>query len=248
MGSAHEGHGHADVDIHVEREVAILLGPGAIHGDLVVPRHAGGIVAIAHTVGAGRRDAATLALARSFQERGLATLMVELLTDEERDASGAAHLDSDVELLASRMVAVDEWLATHDETSRYPVGWVASDAAAAAALVSAAGRPRDVYAVVSIGGRPDLATEHLDRVRAPTLLLAGDADRDVVELNRRALDALPGEKALEVVKGRGRLLEEGSLERVTELAGDWLRRHLVGPERATPRGPLRSRSRATREV
>lgn len=240
MGDAHEGHGHADVDVHVEREVSVLLGPDAIHGSLVIPRTAAGVVALAHASSGGRGDGWSQALARSFQRRGLATLAMDLLTADE-----SAH--DDVELIAARMTAVEEWLATHDDTSRLGVGWLATDVAAAAALRAAAARPRDVYAIVSVGGRPDLAGDDvLPDVHAPTLVILGSEDRGLKDLARSVLDRLEAEGRLATVRTESaRIVEdERAMGEVARLAGEWFVRHLVGPERTEPEGPVRARGRA----
>jgi dienelactone hydrolase len=160
---------------------------------------------------------------------GFATLLVDLLTeDEEKLDERTGRLRFDVELLAERVRAVTQWLATDDVTSRLPIGYFGSSTGAAAALIASTERPRDVYAVVSRGGRVDLAGTALPLVKAPTQLIVGERDEQVLELNLSALDALTCEKRLEVVPGATHLFEEpGALETVAELAGAWFREHLV---------------------
>jgi dienelactone hydrolase len=236
----------ADIAIHDQREVAVLLGPGAIHGDLVVPKGAAGIVVFAHGSGSSRFSRRNREVARHLQEMGFATLLIDLLTeDEEAIDQRAGQLRFDILLLAKRVRAVTQWLATDDVTSRLAVGYFGASTGAAAALMAATERPGDVYAVVSRGGRTDLAGSVLPRVQAPTLFIVGERDEQVLELNLKSLDALTCEKRLEIVPGATHLFEEaGALERVAELAGEWFQEHLAarepplrGPEgKATSRG------------
>ena len=238
----HEAH----LPIHDKREIAILLGPGAIHGDLVVPHAARGIVAFAHGSGSSRFSRRNRQVAADLQDMGLATLLVDLLTeDEETIDLRTEQLRFDIVLLAERVRAVTQWLATDNETSRLPVGYFGSSTGAAAALIAATERPRDVYAIVSRGGRPDLAGSILPRVKAPTLLVVGQNDEQVLELNLKALDALTCDKRIEIVPGASHLFEEaGALESVAELAGEWFLQHMVNRDTPDigPAGTTRSRS------
>jgi dienelactone hydrolase len=236
----------AGTSIHDQRDVAILVGPDAIHGDLVVPKGAGGLVLFAHGSGSSRVSPRNRSVASRLRAMGLATLLVDLLTEEEeRLDERTGRLRFDVNLLAERVRAVTQWLATDDVTSRFPIGYFGSSTGAAAALIAATERPRDVYAVVSRGGRTDLAGPALPHVKAPTLLIVGERDEPVLELNLHTLDVLSCEKRLEVVPGATHLFEEpGALETVAELAGAWFVEHLV--ERAPSRSAVRSKAESRR--
>ena len=164
-----------------------------------------------------------------LHEAGLGTLLFDLLSREEEAVDRrTAHLRFDIDLLARRLVAAVDWLGEGEATRGVPVGLFGASTGGAAALVAAAARPQAVGAVVSRGGRPDLAGPALARVRAPTLLLVGGADLQVIALNRAALARLSGEKELHLVPGAGHLFEEpGALEEVARLAGGWFREHLA---------------------
>ena len=203
----------------------------AVHGDLSLPPDAPGIVVFAHGSGSGRHSHRNRRVARGLRQRGLGTLLMDLLTaEEERVDVRTRHLRFDIGLLADRLVATVTWLSHRASTEALPVGYFGASTGAAAALVASARDPRRVGAVVSRGGRPDLAGEHLSYVEAPTLLIVGSLDEVVVELNRDAYERLSGERRLEVVRGAGHLFEEpGALEEVTRLAGDWFSEHLATP-------------------
>jgi putative phosphoribosyl transferase len=217
-----------------ERPVRIALGQNDLGlellGDLRAPEHARGLVLFAHGSGSSRRSPRNRYVAEWLNRTDLATLLVDLLTLEEEEIdSRTAHLRFDIALLASRLAGVTDWLAQEPMTQRLPVGYFGASTGAAAALVAAAGRP-DVRAVVSRGGRPDLAGPALGRVRAPTLLIVGGEDRVVIELNRRAYEELRCKKQLVIVPGATHLFEEpGALETVAQLAREWFERHLVKP-------------------
>jgi dienelactone hydrolase len=168
-------------------------------------------------------------VARLLNEAKLATLLIDLLTsDEEASDMRTAHLRFDIELLAERLVAATDWLTQYQDTRHLRIGYFGASTGAGAALVSAAERPQAVGAVVSRGGRPDLAGPALARVRAPTLLIVGGNDFAVIELNRAALGQLRSEKRLVTVPGASHLFEEpGALDEVARLAGEWFERHLV---------------------
>ena len=215
--------------------VDVPVGDLALSGILAYPPNARGMVVFAHGSGSGRLSPRNRSIADSLFEAGFGTLLVDLLTptEEARDLL-TAHLRFDIRLLADRVVGAIDWLAA-DATvgdlppslGTLPVGCFGSSTGAAAALIAAAERPQRVAAVVSRGGRPDLAGETLTRVTAPTLLIVGSNDSDVLRLNRRARAALAGESRLEIVLGAGHLFEEpGALERVAELAREWFERHL----------------------
>ncbi len=206
-----------------EREVQIPAGRTMLWGDLAVPVSAGGVVLFAHGSGSSRHSPRNRYVAQVLQRACLATLLMDLLTpdDEALDAQTAA-LRFDIELLARRLVEVSSWLIDHPQTSLLPIGYFGASTGAAAALVAAANHPNSVEAVVSRGGRPDLAGEALRRVVTPTLLIVGGRDPLVLELNRKAFAELPGEKKLEIVPGATHLFEEpGALESVAQLAKSW---------------------------
>jgi len=215
--------------------VRIPLDGGALDGDLVVPQPATGLVVFAHGSGSSRHSPRNRAVATRLGDRGLATLLVDLLTSpEEAEDLRTRRLRFDIGLLAERLVAVADWCRVQPTVGPLALGLFGASTGAAAALVAATRRPGDVAAVVSRGGRPDLAGGLLAAVAAPTLLVVGSDDHTVVDLNRQALARLGGERALEVVAGATHLFEEpGALDAVARLAGDWFVRHL-GP--ATP-GP-----------
>jgi putative phosphoribosyl transferase len=199
-----------------------------IEGDLTIPTRALGVVVFAHGSGSGRHSPRNRLVAARLNDRGLATLLVDLLTlpEEEVDAR-TRHLRFDIGLLSARLLAVASWVQTNDATRELRLGYFGASTGAAAALVAAAAEPASVSAVVSRGGRPDLAGSQLARVTAPTLLLVGSLDRDVLELNRTASEAMHAERRLVVVPGASHLFEEpGTLEEAARLAGDWFVDHL----------------------
>jgi putative phosphoribosyl transferase len=199
-----------------------------LEGDLIVPSGAAGVVLFAHGSGSSRHSPRNRQVAEHLHRLGLATLLIDLLTESEEIAERQTrHLRFDIGLLAGRLVAATSWLRAEPATERLALGYFGASTGAAAALVAAA--DSDVSAVVSRGGRPDLAGSALARVRAPTLLIVGGRDRFVLELNREARDQLNCEKALHVVPGATHLFEEpGALEEVARLAGSWFVDHLAG--------------------
>src|SRR6266511_3705388 len=213
-----------------ERETSVVVqaDDAELEGALTVPGAPVGIVLFAHGSGSSRHSPRNRFVAAELRRASLATLLTDLLTAEEDELDRqTAELRFDIGLLAARVGAATEWLAEHDATRGLPIGLFGASTGAAAALVAAAERPDLAGAVVSRGGRPDLAGESLARVRAPTLLIVGGEDHDVLRLNRDALAKLEVDKALEIVPGATHLFEEpGALERVAELARDWLARHL----------------------
>lgn len=215
-----------------ERHVRVPAGDATLDGDLVIPAGATGLVVFAHGSGSSRHSPRNRAVARRLQDGGIATLLTDLLTPEEERADQVdAHLRFDISLLAGRLVSIVEWLAVQQDTNQLGIGLFGASTGGGAALVAAAARPRRIGAVVSRGGRPDLAGDALARVEAPTLLIVGGADPQVLALNRQALDRLPGTKRLEVVPGATHLFEEpGALESVAALARDWFARYLRGAQ------------------
>jgi dienelactone hydrolase len=210
------------------RQVSIPAGTATLQGDLTIPRQAIGVVAFAHGSGSSRFSPRNRAVAAVLEQSGLATLLLDLLTpDEEAIDDRTAELRFDIGLLAQRLVAATDWLTAQPVTHDFPIGYFGASTGAAAALVAAAERPELVHAVVSRGGRPDLAGPALRRVRAPTLLIVGGLDTLVIQLNQAALELLAGEKRLVIVPGASHLFEEpGTLEHVARLARDWFVRYL----------------------
>jgi putative phosphoribosyl transferase len=213
-----------------EALVRIPAAPAMLEGDLVVPDGARGIVLFAHGSGSSRHSSRNRFVARQLQAAGLATLLFDLLTsDEETIDIHTAHLRFDIELLADRLLAATAWVGGDSQTRGLPVGYFGASTGGGAALVAAAQRPNVVRAVVSRGGRPDLAGEALSEVRAPTLLIVGGRDLPVLRMNGEAMQRMRAEVRLEVVPEATHLFEEpGALECVAGLARDWFRRHLAG--------------------
>jgi putative phosphoribosyl transferase len=210
--------------------VEIQAAAARLAGDLAVPDDAQGLVLFAHGSGSSRFSARNRSVAEALRAAGLGTLLMDLLTPaEEAIDLRTTHLRFDIPLLADRLVAAVDWLSQEAVTVGTPIGCFGASTGAAAALIAAARRPDRVRAVVSRGGRPDLAADHLESVRAPTLLIVGSRDEPVIELNRKALALLRCEKRLEVVLGATHLFEEpGALEQVARLARDWFLRYLPG--------------------
>jgi putative phosphoribosyl transferase len=212
-----------------ERTVRVPAGPVTLEGDLTVSESAQGVVLFAHGSGSSRHSPRNRRVARLLNEGQLATLLVDLLTaDEELADRRTGHLRFDIGLLAERLVEAADWLGRQPETRELALGCFGASTGAAAALVAAAARPHSVSAVVSRGGRPDLAGPSLPVVRAPTLLIVGGDDTQVLELNRQAYERLHGDKRLIVIPGATHLFEEpGALDQVARHARDWFERHLV---------------------
>ena len=212
-----------------EQQVWVPAGPVTLEGNLTVPVGAVGIVLFAHGSGSSRHSPRNRFVAKALQNAGLATLLIDLLTaDEESADMGDAHLRFDIGLLAERLIATTDWLTREDRTAELRIGYFGASTGAGAALVAAAERPALVGAVVSRGGRPDLAGQALSAVRAPTLLIVGGRDYPVIDMNRAALQLLGTRvKELVIVPGATHLFEEpGALEEVARLASAWLTRHL----------------------
>lgn len=209
--------------VRIPAELAML------EGDLVVPAGASGIVLFAHGSGSSRHSSRNRLVARELQTAGLATLLFDLLTrDEEAIDVQTAHLRFDLELLSDRLLAATDWVGGEPRTQGLHVGYFGASTGGGAALVAAARRPEVVRAVVSRGGRPDLAGAALPAVRAPTLLIVGEHDFPVIGMNEEAMQRMRAEVRLEIVPEATHLFEEpGALERVAELARDWFRRHLA---------------------
>ena len=213
------------------RDVAVA--PRGLPGTLRLPADAAGLVVFAHGSGSSRHSPRNNAVAESFATRRIATLLFDLLTeDEEADRRNVF----DIALLAGRLVEAIDWVDRQTDVAGLPVGLFGASTGAAAALVAAARLGDRVGAIVSRGGRPDLAAEALERVTAPTLLIVGGADHGVIELNEQALARLSAPKALEIVPGATHLFSEpGALDAVVDLAAGWFAEHLrfSEPEKAT---------------
>jgi pimeloyl-ACP methyl ester carboxylesterase len=215
-------------------EQSIQIPPSGIIGDLTIPIDARGIVIFAHGSGSSRLSVRNRYVAGVLQQGNLATLLLDLLTAEEEQIDRRTrHLRFDIDLLANRLVEATARLTDDSSAVRLPIGYFGASTGAAAALVAAAQLQESIHAVVSRGGRPDLAGAALARVKAPTLLIVGSNDQEVIELNQQALNELPYEKKLEIVRGATHLFEEpGALEKVAILATDWFRQHLLGTPRS----------------
>jgi pimeloyl-ACP methyl ester carboxylesterase len=209
--------------------VRMPIGRVTLEGNLNIPQGARGIVLFAHGSGSSRHSPRNRHVARILQEARFATLLLDLLTpDEEEIDSITAQLRFDIGLLAERLIGATEWLAADPLTRPFRTGYFGASTGAAAALIAAAELPARVGAVVSRGGRPDLAGAALERVQAATLLIVGGNDVQVIELNRRALAQLRCEKQLVIVPGATHLFEEaGALDEVARLARDWFDGHLA---------------------
>ena len=209
-------------------EVQIQAGRAVLSGNLHVPTNAGALVLFAHGSGSSRHSPRNQFVARTLNEAGLATLLFDLLTPEEEaiDMQTREHRFN-IQLLAERLVHATKWAKQQKQTSNLRTGYFGSSTGGAAALVAAVGVPQDVNAVVSRGGRPDLAGEALQKVQAPTLLIVGGNDDIVIELNEQARDRMRCEVKLEIVPGATHLFEEpGTLEKVAQLASDWFVKHI----------------------
>lgn len=208
--------------------VRVSAGEVELEGDLVLPSGVRGLVVFAHGSGSSRHSPRNRFVAGGLQDAGLGTLLLDLLTAEEEQTDiQTRELRFDIGMLAARLMKTKQWLEEQAETAGLGVGYFGSSTGGGAALVAAAREPGGVGAVVSRGGRPDLAGPALPRVRAPTLLIVGGMDTPVIEMNRSAMEQMEADVELEIVPGATHLFEEpGKLEAVTELARDWFTKHL----------------------
>ena len=207
-----------------EHRVTITKGPLALEGILGLPPGSNGVVVFAHGSGSGRFSPRNNFVARHLQEHKLATLLLDLLTEDEADDRRKVF---DIDLLADRLVLAKGWLEAEPRTTNLGVGYFGASTGAGAALQASAREPSNIKAIVSRGGRPDLAEPYLPSVRAPTLLIVGGWDEPVIEMNQAAYELLTCEKKLTIVPGATHLFEEpGTLEQVAEEAGKWFQRHL----------------------
>jgi dienelactone hydrolase len=203
----------------------------ALDGDLTLPDHADGLVLFAHGSGSSRHSPRNRAVAEELNQRALATLLVDLFTPEEEEVDERTQrFRFDVGLLADRLVGIIDWLRHQPHTAALPIGLFGASTGAAGALVAAAARSHTVRAVVSRGGRPDLAGPALVEVAAPTLLIVGERDKQVCELNEQARNTMLVSAELRIIPGATHLFEEpGALHQVAEQAGRWFTDHLTAP-------------------
>jgi putative phosphoribosyl transferase len=208
-----------------EQTVRIVKGGMTLEGILGLPPGSRGVVIFAHGSGSGRLSPRNNFVARHLQRDGLATLLLDLLTEEESDDRRKVF---DIGLLANRLLLAKDWIKSEPRTNNLGIGYFGASTGAGAALQAAAQEPSNIKAVVSRGGRPDLAELYLNRVTAPTLLIVGGHDEPVIEMNQAAYDLLTCEKKLIIVLGATHLFEEpGTLEQVAEHAGRWFVRYLI---------------------
>ncbi len=209
-------------------ERTVEIPPEHLVADLILPPTPKGLILFAHGSGSSRFSSRNRFVARVLQQAGFGTLLLDLLTPEEEQIDlRTAHLRFNIGLLAERLRHATDWALTAPESRPLPVGYFGASTGGGAALVAAAQLPESVSAVVSRGGRPDLAGSHLARVKAPTLLIVGGRDEAVIRLNQVALEQLPCEKKLEIVPGATHLFEEtGALDQVALLAAQWFAKYV----------------------
>jgi len=208
--------------------VHVPAGSVSLEGNLLIPGRAAGVVLFAHGSGSSRFSSRNRYVAQVLREGGMGTLLLDLLTQEEELVdTRTAHLRFDIELLADRLVAAAQWLAREKTTERLKVGLFGASTGAGAALVAAARLPDRISAIVSRGGRPDLAGAALPNVKAPTLLIVGGEDKPVIQMNQQAYEKMTAPRELVIVPGATHLFEEsGALEAAARLARDWFQRYL----------------------
>jgi putative phosphoribosyl transferase len=211
-----------------EVSIRISDGEGNIKGNLNVPQDAQAVIVFAHGSGSGRFSPRNQYVAKELNRAGLATFLIDLLTqDEEEIDVVTAEYRFDIERLAKRLIDATEWLTRNSTTRNLKVGYFGASTGAAAALIAAAECPQQSYAVVSRGGRPDLAMHAIPKVKAPTLFIVGGNDDVVIELNKKAMKNFPAENKLEIIPGATHLFEEeGKLEIVAKLAIEWFLTHM----------------------
>ncbi|MEU8252843.1 dienelactone hydrolase family protein [Micromonospora inaquosa] len=211
-----------------QQTVTVPIGDAKLPADLRLPGQPAGVVLFAHGSGSSRHSPRNVAVARTLNDRGLGTVLADLLTPVEDEVdTRTAELRFDIGLLASRLAGIIDWLATARPAGDVPIGLFGASTGAAAALVAASSRADRVAAVVSRGGRPDLADDALAQVRTPTLLLVGGLDEEVIALNEQALTELGDVAELRVIPGATHLFEEpGTLDQVADQAGTWFTTHL----------------------
>jgi len=213
------------VETAIERTIQVQSSEARLEGMLGIPEGAKGVVLFAHGSGSGRFSPRNQYVARVLREGGIGTLLIDLLEEWESDDRSKVF---DIDLLAERLLSATEWLQQDEQTKKSPIGYFGASTGAAAALQAAAEADSRIKAIVSRGGRPDLAMDYLPRVKAPTLLIVGGNDWQVIPLNQKAYDALSGIKEMVIVPGATHLFEEpGALEEVARLARDWFGKYLI---------------------
>jgi putative phosphoribosyl transferase len=210
-------------------EIKLSSGKAVFKGELTIPDRAKGIVLFAHGSGSSRLSPRNMYVADVLHKSGIATLLIDLLTKEEESIDAmTGHLRFDIMLLAERVITGTYWLLEDKRTSGLNIGYFGASTGAAAALAAAARRPDVIKAVVSRGGRPDLAGVALRQVEAPTLLIVGGNDQVVIGMNREAMEKMHAEKKLVIIPGATHLFEEeGALEEVSRYACDWFKKYLL---------------------
>ncbi len=214
--------------IHNQTEMKIPVNNVVVEGTLTLPPGTKGVVLFAHGSGSGRFSPRNQYVAKEFNKATIGTLLFDLLTQEEEETDMVtAEFRFNIPLLAQRLIGATEWLRNDSQTKKLAFGYFGASTGAAAALIAAAKLPNEIAAVVSRGGRPDLAGEYLPKVVAPTLLLVGGLDTEVIELNREAMDQMTAEKKLVIIPGATHLFEEpGTLEQVAKFSKDWFLHYL----------------------
>jgi dienelactone hydrolase len=222
------GTAHKKFEKDFKDEVQVSIGSVKLEGNIFIPKNAHGIVLFAHGSGSSRHSPRNKYVAEVLNKSGLATLLIDLLTQEEEKIDDqTAHLRFDIDFLSQRLIGATDWLLKNNETKSLNMGYFGASTGAAAALVAASHNPSVVKAVVSRGGRPDLAGPVLHKVKSPTLLIVGGNDYPVIDMNQEAFDKLKTEKKMVIVPGATHLFEErGTLEVVARLAADWFSIHL----------------------
>jgi putative phosphoribosyl transferase len=212
----------------IEKQISVTLGEATVEGNLTVPHNARGIVLFAHGSGSGRFSPRNQYVAKEFNKSQIGTLLFDLLTSaEEEEDLMTAEYRFNIPLLADRLVGATEWLKKSSITHSLKLAYFGASTGAAAALIAAAKLPNDIMTVISRGGRPDLAEQYLPKVKAPTLLLVGGYDEEVIELNKQAMVKMTAEKKLVIIPGATHLFEEpGKLEEVARISTEWFLKYL----------------------
>ena len=214
--------------IHNKTEMKIPVSNVVVEGTLTLPSGSKGVVLFAHGSGSSRFSPRNQYVAKEFNKAKISTLLFDLLTPEEEETDiVTAHYRFNIGLLAERLIGATQWLRNDPQTKKLAFGYFGASTGAAAALIAAAKLPTEIKSVVSRGGRPDLAGKYLRNIMAPTLLLVGGLDTEVIELNREAMEQMTAEKKLVIVPGATHLFEEaGKLEEVARLSSDWFLKYL----------------------
>jgi pimeloyl-ACP methyl ester carboxylesterase len=213
----------------IQETVRIPMDSIILEGDLEIPEGAEGLVIFAHGSGSSRHSIRNKTVAKMLRQNKMATLLFDLLTPEEEEIDNVtAHLRFDIDLLSERLIGTTDWVLQNPATKNLNIGYFGASTGAAAALIAASKRPDKIAAVVSRGGRPDLADQALSGVEAPTLLIVGGKDYQVIDMNREALKMLNCKKELQIIPGATHLFEEeGALEEVAKIAGNWFVEYLI---------------------